>query len=103
MEKDKVYNYLLNKFKDKNPLKYSGFEYTSYILQQDYDLPLKITNIYKEVGKHYNTTYCAMERALRNFKNKMGYESITVKEYLIQLILEIRKRSEKDGYRCTKN
>lgn len=66
---------------------YTGFELVAYILE-NYTYPIKIIEVYKEVGKKYNLTHQAAERRIRSYKEACGYKDISNHEFISILMIE---------------
>ena len=64
-----------------------GFEFVAYILE-NYTYPIKISEVYEEIADEYEDTPQAIERNIRSFKEKCGYQNITNHEFLSILLIE---------------
>lgn len=78
---------LMNKYGN---IHLKGFEILSYILNE-YKYPIKIMNIYEEVGKNFNMTKQAVERNIRTYKNACGFKNIFNQEFVSMLLIEFDK------------
>lgn len=99
LELGKVLDYLkvqaTNK-KRKLYNKYQGFAYLdgfAYLVHivENYDELFEMVDVYEEVGKHFNKTASAIERAIRNFRSIVDTEepSKTNKAFIVKNMFEV--------------
>ncbi len=65
----------------------TGFELVADILE-NYTYPIKLNDVYKELGKKYKLTYYAVESRIRNYKEVCGYKDISNHEFISILMIE---------------
>lgn len=65
----------------------NGFELVADILE-NYKYPIKINDIYKQLGEKYNISYKSIERRIRYYKTICGYSDIKNHEFISMLMIE---------------
>lgn len=79
--------WLMNKYGN---LRLKGFYIVNYILKE-YKYPIKMMNIYENVGEKFNMTKQAIERNIRTYKNACGFKNIVNQEFISLLLTEYKE------------
>ena len=74
-----------------------GFRYLGYILENYDDLfDYKITNVYKEVGRKFNSTASSVDRCLRHLFSKVDNKKNN-KKMIVEMIVEYEIVKEQEN------